>query len=161
MSSSGYEEIAANLPNGRETLPGVITAGQPSEADIARLAESGVRTVIDLRAPNEQRGFDEPAVVASAGMTYRNIPVSPPAVGPGEFDELRKLLADENRQPVLIHCGSGNRVGALLIPYLMMDKLHSSDEALQIARKVGLRSDDLARAALDYVAVRKPGTGPT
>jgi len=140
-----------SLPNGTSPLPGVLTAGQPSAAQITQLAESGVRTVIDLRSPDEARGFDEPATVRAAGLSYRNIPVTSATLGDREFDELRALLRDENGRPVLVHCASANRVGALLIPYLVLDEKRSRDDALRIAREVGLRSDDLARSALAYV----------
>lgn len=159
MSSEAVETLAARLPNGRSPLPGVITAGQPDAAEMAHLAESGVKLVIDLRAPAEQRGFDEQAAVKAAGMTYRNIPVTPAALGSSEFDEFRKLLRDKEQKPVLVHCGTANRVGALLIPYLMVDEKRSRDEALQIAKQVGLRSDDLTRAALAYVAEIEPTAG--
>lgn len=160
MSSVSEEVLSRNLPNGGSPVPGILTAGQPTAAQLVQLAESGVKSVIDLRAPDEARGFDEPATVAAAGMKYRNIPVGPATLGSAEFDELRTLLRDENEKPVLIHCGSANRVGALLIPYLMIDKRQSRDEALHIAKEVGLRSDDLARAALAYVATVEPSGDP-
>jgi protein tyrosine phosphatase (PTP) superfamily phosphohydrolase (DUF442 family) len=148
------------LPNGASPLPGVLTAGQPSAAQLSQLALSGVKTVIDLRSPSEHREFDEPATVRDAGLNYRNIPVTPTTLSEREFDEVRTLLRDENARPVLVHCGSANRVGALLIPYLMLDERRSRDDALRIARDVGLRSDDLARAALSYVGGHEDGAPP-
>jgi hypothetical protein len=32
-------------------LPGVLTAGQPAEGDLAVLGQAGDRTVVDLRPP--------------------------------------------------------------------------------------------------------------
>jgi len=148
------------LPNGASPIPGVLTAGQPSAAQLSQLAQSGVKTVIDLRSPDEPRGFDEPATARAAGLKYRNIPVTPATLGDQEFDEVRTLLRDENARPVLVHCGSANRVGALLVPYLVLDEKRSREDALRIARDVGLRSDDLARAALSYVGEHEDGAPP-
>ncbi len=59
--------------------------------------------------------------------------------------------------PVLVHCARANRVGALLLPYLVLDEHRSPDEALRIAHDVGLRSDELAKTALDYIRDRQDG----
>ena len=49
-------------------------AGQPDREQLERLAEAGyTRTVIDLRTPEEPRGFDEPEIVGRVGMEYANI----------------------------------------------------------------------------------------
>lgn len=142
---------ALNLPNAAIPLPQIVTAGQPQAADFERLARAGFKSVIDLRLPDESRGFDEPSTVRSAGLDYHNIPVSLPTLGDGQFDEFRKLLCQDQSGAVLIHCGTANRVGALLIPHLVLDQGRTTTEALAIARSVGLRSDDLGRAAISYV----------
>ena len=157
MTSTTNTQSPVRLPNGASSLPGVLTAGQPSAAHLSQLAQSGIKTLIDLRSPNEPRGFDEAATVRAAGLTYRNIPVTPATLGNHEFDEFRKLHRDESARPVLVHCGSANRVGALLIPYLVLDEKRSRDDALKIAGEVGLRSDHLARAALSYVGEKDDG----
>lgn len=138
------------LPNGSSPLPGIVTAGQPSAAQFEELAQSGVKTVIDLRPPEEPRGFDEPATARAAGLAYHNIPVSAATLGDAQFDEFRRLAGAERDGTLLVHCATANRVGALLIPYLMIDKGHMRGDALEIARSVGLRSDDLAQMAISY-----------
>ena len=144
-------DVVRALPNGAAPLDGVFTAAQPSAAQLQALARAGVGTVVDLRAANESRGFDEAAVVAEAGMTYQPIPVTPQTLGAAEFDAVRAVLRERGDRPVLVHCASANRVGALLIPYLVLDEGRAPDEALRIATAVGLRSDDLAQAAFAYV----------
>ena len=139
-----------NLPNAGSPLPGLVTAGQPDSAQFEELARAGVKTVIDLRPPEEPRGFDEPQAVRAAGLEYYNIPVSAPTLGDAQFSEFRKHIGAKRDGTVLVHCASANRVGALLIPYLLIDKGRSRAEALEIARSVGLRSDDMARAAIRY-----------
>ncbi|WP_204274988.1 tyrosine-protein phosphatase, partial [Enterobacter hormaechei] len=48
----------------------------PSAAQLRELAAQGVRTVIDLRQPDEDRGFDETHVAESLGLRYVRIPVA-------------------------------------------------------------------------------------
>lgn len=150
--------LPAGIPNARVLLDGIVTAGQPTAAHLAQLARAGVKTVIDLRGADEPRGFDEAGAAASAGLEYHVVPVVAGAVGRAEFDAVRALLGTAEKRPVLVHCASANRVGAALIPYFMLDEHRTREEALQIARDVGLRSDDLARTALAYVDERQRDT---
>jgi uncharacterized protein (TIGR01244 family) len=105
---------SAELPNRRDVIEGVTAAGQPSAADLEAAAKAGYRSVIDLRAPTEDRGFDEKSKVEGLGMSYVSLPVEGAAgVTYANAGKLDKLLA-ELPKPILLHCSSGNRVGALL-----------------------------------------------
>lgn len=148
---------AAELANGACLIPDVATAGQPREDQFRRLADAGIRTVIDLRPPAEPRGFDEVAAVRDAGVRYVNIPVTAQTLGDGDFDRVRALLNDPANRPALLHCASANRVGAVLLPYLMLDAGMSEDDALELAHKVGLRSTEMKEAALRYSTERAHG----
>ncbi len=132
-------EIAPGMANAGQPLEGVATAGQPDREQLERLAEAGYKTVIDLRTPGEPRGFDEPEIVGRAGMEYVSIPVGHEDIDDGAFDRFRELMADQGRRPVLVHCSSANSVGALLIPYLILDEGNSPEDARDIAARVGLR----------------------
>jgi uncharacterized protein (TIGR01244 family) len=105
---------SAELPNRHDVLQGVTTTGQPSATALSAAAAAGYKTVIDLRAPNEDRGLDEKATVEGLGMSYVNLPVDGAGgVSYANASALDKLLA-EAPKPVLLHCASSNRVGALL-----------------------------------------------
>jgi protein tyrosine phosphatase (PTP) superfamily phosphohydrolase (DUF442 family) len=105
---------SADLPNRHDALEGITTAGQPSEAGLAAIAAADYKSVIDLRGVNEDRGFDERQVVEMLGMSYVNLPVEGAAgVSYANAGALDKLLG-ELPKPVLVHCSTGNRVGALL-----------------------------------------------
>ena len=157
MSRTLSSSLSAALANGHMPLDGIVTAGQPRADQFASLAAGGISTVIDIRAPGEPRGFDEPAAARAAGMEYHNIPVVAGALTAAEFDQVRDLLRTPEKRPVLFHCASANRVGALLLPYLVLDEQRSPDEALQIARDVGLRSEELAQTAFDYIRGQQDG----
>lgn len=145
-------EIAPGLKNAGQPLPDLATAGQPEVEHLERLAEVGYKTVIDLREPSENRGLDETEAIRRAGMEYVNIPVGHENVDDETFGRFRELMTDPERRPALIHCSSANRVGALLIPYLILDEGETPELALEIASRVGLRSDGLRQAALRYAA---------
>lgn len=141
---------APGLPNGQSPLPNVVTAGQPAERDLAALAAAGVQVVLDLRMPHEPRPFDEPHAAEAAGLRYVNVPVQG-MVSDEAFTTVRDLLRGADAAPVLFHCASANRVGALLIPHLMLDRGQDQATALRTAQQVGLRDGMLAQLALDFV----------
>ena len=121
-----------------EPVDGLTTAGQPNEAALKVFAEQGYTTVIDLRTAGEDRGMDEPAVVDALGMDYILMPIGRDGI---TFDNARKLdeLIKGADGPVLLHCGSSNRVGALLA--LSKSNAGADDEvALQFGREAGLTS---------------------
>lgn len=148
----GINETMYGLKNANQLLEGVITAGQPDEEQFERLATAGYKTVIDLREPGEDRGLNEPETVRSVGMEYVNIPVGHENIDDESFEKFQELLADVERRPILVHCTSANRVGALLIPYLVFNEGKSVEAARKIASQVGLRSAELERSALRYVS---------
>jgi uncharacterized protein (TIGR01244 family) len=105
---------SAELPNRHDVLEGITAAGQPSAAALEAAAKGGYKSVIDLRALTEDRGFDEKATVQGLGMSYVSLPVDGAAgVSYANAAELDKLLATLPK-PILLHCASSNRVGALL-----------------------------------------------
>jgi uncharacterized protein (TIGR01244 family) len=150
-------EIAPGLENPGQPLEYVATAGQPEEEHLRRLAEAGYKTVIDLRTSEEEPGFDEPGAARQAGIEYVNIPVGHQTIEDETFEWFRDLMNDPERRPVLVHCSSANRVGALLVPYLVLDEGKNTEEAVEIASGVGLTSDELKEAALEYVNERQEG----
>ncbi len=95
-------------------VDGVTVAGQPDEKALGVFAGSGYTTVIDLRGVEEDRGFDEKAAVEALGMDYVQLPIEKnEQVSFESAAELTRLIEAADG-PVLLHCGSGNRVGALL-----------------------------------------------
>ena len=148
-------EITPGLYNAEQPLEYVATAGQPTEEHLERLAEAGYKTVVDLRTPGETPRPDEwGMVVRRTAMEYVNIPVGHKSIDDETFDRFRELIRDGGRRPVLVHCTSANRVGALLIPYLILDEGMTPEKASEIAAEVGLRSNTLKGVALRYVGAK-------
>lgn len=147
-------DLAPGMANASQPLEGVATAGQPEREDLEKLAKAGYEAVVDLRAPGEPRGFDEAEAVGALGMEYVNLPVTTEGPDEGTFERFREVVKDARHRPVLVHCGSANRVGALLLPHLILDEGKAPEEAVEEARRVGLRSDALEQAALRYAERR-------
>lgn len=145
-------DAIAGVPNACEPIPGLVTGGQPGPQHIAALQRAGCELVLDIRDPMEPRPLDEPAAVRRAGMEYVNIPVSHAALSDETLGRVRDTVANlVGDRKAFFHCGSGSRVGATLIPYLILDKGMGEEEAVELAMKVGLRSAELMEWALGYV----------
>ena len=144
------DALVAALPYGACPLDDLATAGQPSAAQMADIARAGVRTVVDLRAAPEPRGYDEAGAVRAVGMEYVLIPVTPETLDDATFDRFLVVMRDAARRPVLVHCATANRVGGLLIPYFRIDERRSERDSLELAKQVGLRSAEYAAKAFDY-----------
>ena len=124
-------------------LPGVATGGQPDSAHFVALAAGGVRTVIDLRAASEPRGYDEPAVARAAGLEYVSLPVTAASLSDSTIDAFRALMKARRTASVLVHCHSGNRVGAVMVPYLVLDRGWTLERAIAAAEAGGLKTPAL------------------
>lgn len=133
------------------TLNNIFLASQPSPADFEQAKNGGIRTVINLRHEDETKDFNERDVIKRLGLNYYN----PAFSGPAEltdhiFDRTRELLRDAER-PILLHCSSANRVGAIWLAYRVLDNGLSVDQALTEARTVGLKSPAYEQIARDYI----------
>ncbi len=139
------------VENACRPYPWLVTGGQPSADALEALAKAGIHDVLDLRAAGESRGFDEAAAARSVQLNYLPIPVTPADFSDSKFTAFRHhLVAHGPHKPMFIHCASGNRVGAALLPWLVLDMGHSYDTALEMARAVGLQNPELTKRALEY-----------
>ncbi len=107
---------SAEINNFRAPEADVLSTGQPTADQLRVMANAGVQHVISLRPEAEDTGFDEQAMVESLGMSFTRIPVS---VGDGGINgenaqSLQTLLAEFDGEGVVVHCATGNRVGALI-----------------------------------------------
>jgi uncharacterized protein (TIGR01244 family) len=98
-----------------ESVDGITSVGQPDKKALKVFADSGYRVVIDMRGPDEDRGMDDfEGAVEATGMQYLALPIV--REDQVSFETAAKLdaLLQGIDGPVLIHCASGNRVGAVL-----------------------------------------------
>jgi protein tyrosine phosphatase (PTP) superfamily phosphohydrolase (DUF442 family) len=138
------------VPNACQILPSIVTGGQPSAAHLAAFRAAGGRIVLDLRDPMEPRPFDEPAEARALGLEYLVVPVSAGTMTDETLDRILRVLREAGDRLVLVHCGSGNRVGGALLPFLVLDHGLDEEDAMGQAMRVGLRSADLMEWGMDY-----------
>jgi len=140
------------VKNGKMPLAGLLTGGQPSDEQLAALRDAGFLTVINLRQPDERGTRGEAEKVAELGMAYVSIPVDGKA---GLNEENAATLATAlaaAEYPVLLHCGSGNRVGALLAVKAFRLDGASAEEALKLGLAGGVtRLEPVVREMLGLV----------
>lgn len=141
-----------DVENACHPYPWLVTGGAPSADALETLAQAGIHDVFDLRGASEPRDFDERAAARSMDLHYLSIPVTPADFSDSKFTAFRHhLIAHGSDNPMFIHCASGNRVGAALLPWLVLDKGLSEHAALEMARTVGLHSPELTKRALEYI----------
>ena len=121
-----------------EPVDGITSSGQPDAAALEVFANSGYGVIIDMRGPDEDRGMDDfEGAVEATGMQYLAFPV----VGAEQvsFETAAKL--DEVLQgidgPVLMLCGSGNRVGAVLALRQSLNGA-SDEDSIQFGKDAGM-----------------------
>lgn len=98
----------------RQVESDVYSAGQPSAEELAAYAGAGITTVIDLRGDDEDRGYDELGAALDLGLDYVTLPIDGvDAMTPSAVAAFTDAI-DRARGPVLVHCRSGSRVGAMM-----------------------------------------------
>lgn len=119
----------------------LYSSGQPTKAQFQNLLEKGVQVVIDLRADDETPDFDEAAFVRGIGLQYLELPVrGKEGLTRENVLSLDALFLQAGERPLLLHCSSGNRVGAMMA--LREAWLHgaTAEQALVVGRAWGMKS---------------------
>jgi len=135
-------------------VPGVMASGQPTGEQLQLLAEEGYHTIIDLRPAEEPHGFDEPAAARDNGLAYVNIPVTPATLDQAAIDRFLDAMRGA-RKPVIVHCSTAGRVGALFYAWLVLEQKETPAKALEKARAIGLHHPELTGKVQKLVAERK------
>lgn len=135
----------------------IATGGQPTDTAFTKLAANGYRAVLNLRTASE--GIDlqhERETAEKAGLRYVNIPIVSSAPKPEQVDEFIKAVKDPSNHPMLIHCGSANRVGAFWMIYRVVEQGWPEEKAVEEASKIGLTSPALKAFAHEYIVSHQP-----
>ncbi|MFN3469520.1 MULTISPECIES: protein tyrosine phosphatase family protein [Novosphingobium] len=95
----------------------ITTSGRLEDRDVARLADMGVRHVINLALETHPEALaDEGDKLAAAGIAYTHIPV--PFDAPDETHFRRFVAAlEQGAKPVHVHCIMNWRVSAFFYRY--------------------------------------------
>lgn len=148
---AGLLDALRGLPNAAEPVPGWITGGQPTAQQLQAFKAAGGEVVLDNRDPMEPRPFDEPATARALGLEYLSLPIVHGAVTSRTMQQMHERTKALTGRKALLHCSSGNRTAAALIPFFMIEEKLGEGEATEKAMRLGLRSAELLEIALDYV----------
>jgi uncharacterized protein (TIGR01244 family) len=130
--------LLSETRNFRRVDDELLTAGQPTEAQLADAAQQGVKVVINLALHDDPRYSlgDEAGRVQGLGMEYVHIPVQ--FNHPTEQD-LRAFIAamDAHKgDKVFVHCAANYRVTAFVGLYRVLREGASVAEAFATMRSV-------------------------
>jgi protein tyrosine phosphatase (PTP) superfamily phosphohydrolase (DUF442 family) len=141
----GLGVMNASMP-----IPNVLTAGQPTEEQMAALIELGYTNFVSLRPPTENgAGWEETRMRELGDVSFSRISVA----GAGgltreNVEALDRILDEAGAENSVVYCASSNRVGGLLALRAFWLEGASPEEALALGREAGLRGLEPAVAEL-------------
>lgn len=116
----------------------VVVTGALDKEKVAILQQAGVEYVINLQ-PTDELTFDEQQALSQAGIDYAHVPIR------GAEDlkqtvimEFDKAVTQAHGKNTLMHCKSGNRVGAAVALRGGWLRERKMDTALEWGRNYGL-----------------------
>ncbi len=125
----------------------ICFAGQPTEEGLQKALASGTTKVINLRTAGEMNnlGWSEEKLIAGSAGRYVFIPVSPKSFS---MEDVKKFASefDSHKGPILIHCASSNRVGAMWAAYLVRYRNFDMETAMEHGKAAGMSSDSMIEA---------------
>lgn len=131
------DKMGKAVANYDRIAPTIATGGLLKQGAIEQLKAAGFATVLDLRGPDE--GIEpEKAAAENAGLRYLNIPVTDQAPGEAQVAAFARILENPANHPILIHCQTANRVGAIWVLYRVSKGIPSSI-AIEEGRTIGLQ----------------------
>jgi tyrosine-protein phosphatase SIW14 len=121
-------------------MNGVYRGGQPTAEGFQFLSEKGIKTIINLRAENN----NESKLVQELGMNYVQIPVDEvrpwSVIPPAALAKFFELVNDPSNYPIFFHCRRGaDRTGAIAAFYRIAIDHWDAARAYAEARELGMR----------------------
>lgn len=143
------DKVSAAFVNYNRAFPTIATAGLLKDGALEEAKRLGFKTVVDLRGPKEEGVTAKRKAVEAAGLDYVNIPVTTRAPTMDQVAEFAAIANDATRHPILLHCVSSNRSGAMWALYRVSEGV-PVEVAIEEGRTNGLTSREPAvRARLD------------
>ena len=129
---------ALNVPNATLPVEGLLCTGQLSPEQMDGLQALGFASFVSLRLPTEKGAGWEEAHAAETGANFTRMPVEGKAgVHEAGARELAELM-EKSAQPMVLYCGSSNRVGALLALKAHHVESMPAEEALAFGKTAGV-----------------------
>ena len=117
---------------------GLSTSGQPTEAELARVARAGFAVVINLALHDDPRYSlrDERGTVAALSMEYVHIPVRFGAPTESDLESFFAAMKRHRHQKILVHCAANVRVSAFLGLYFAIVQRQPVGEAFALMKAI-------------------------
>lgn len=131
----GEKRKVKGIGNFGEVTPTLFRGAQPTQEGFEALAKMGVDIVVDARG---NRSNSEGKRVRALGMEYVAIPWHCPFPHDDVFARFLKLLQDNPKKKVFVHCRLGDdRTGMMIASYRMAVEGWSADDAMLEMRHFG------------------------
>src|SRR5262245_39995793 len=130
--------LLSDVRNFRRVDDRLLTAGQPSEAQLADASRQGVRVVINLALHDDPRYSlaDEAGCVRGLGMEYVHIPVQFNAPAGENLRAFIAAMEANKGKKILVHCAANYRVTAFVGLYRVLCEGWAPDKAFEPMRTV-------------------------
>ena len=149
LRSSALEAaVALGVPNAHEPAPGLLTSGQITQTQMDALVAAGYKTFVSLRYPTEQGAGWEEAYAAERQTWFVRLAIAGAQdLTRANVEALDQILDAAGGGPVVVYCGSANRVGALLALRARWMDGAPPEDALALGKAAGLTrlEPDVAR----------------
>ena len=124
--------------NFRQVDDRLLTAGQPSEAQLADAARQGVTVVINLALHDDARYSlsDEPGCVRGLAMHYVHIPVLFNEPTEENLRAFTEAMDAHKGEKILVHCAANYRVTAFVGLYRVLCEGWPAEKAFEPMRSV-------------------------
>jgi protein tyrosine/serine phosphatase len=135
QSEPRYKE----LPNFHKVSDTLYRGAQPSNGFAKKLGELGVKTIVNLRAEDEEARQEQKQAV-DAGLRYFS--VSMPGLSAPSDEQVTRvmdIINDPENQPVFIHCQRGSdRTGTIAAVYRISHDGWNAERAIDEAKHYGM-----------------------
>jgi uncharacterized protein (TIGR01244 family) len=127
--------------------------GATQPAAMAELKKQGFNSVINLRVATEEGANVDAgrSAAQTAGLKYIHLPFEVARPDPKLVENFLAAVADTSNQPVYIHCGSANRVGAVWMIKRVLQDGWEIPKAQEEAEAIGLTNPKLKDFAVNYI----------
>ena len=118
-------------------MPGLATAGQPSEAQLREIAAAGFEAIINLGLLDPRYCLpDETGLVQSLGLEYHHIPVRFEAPQMEDLQRFFSVMEAVEGKKVFVHCAANKRVSCFVALYAETKLGWTREEASAFIRRI-------------------------
>ncbi len=125
------ESALQGIYNYRQLTDTVATAGQPTEEELATVAQAGFEVVINLALHDAEYSLpDERQSVESLGMRYVHIPVAWERPLRVDLERFFEVMDELTGRRIFVHCAANKRVSVFIALYRQLRQSWSPEAVM-------------------------------